>query len=578
MSKTSFQEKKAESHRLINRILSDLDFSKEPNVRKILEDFISFWLNYQKQPKLTIAFIGQYNAGKSTLIKTLTGNSSIRISSEICTDEVTGYEWEDVLLLDTPGIYAGRTDHDSVTLDYISKSDLIVFVLPNELFNPQGAAFFKKVAVEMQRAGQIILVVNKMSRETGSPDDLLKTIAEVTHPHLPEAFNPCFIDADSYLKAQNPKYAKYKERLIEKSNLLDVQLALEELIQKNKVSARLATPLHRLQENLETILAWCQEAGKLNEDVLELLNRKYLILKASRKRSQYICSSYLNQLECDITILAEKEVISLINTEYQEDIFSKALSESEQTIDSLVQSCVERIAKKIEQESSECIDNLKNLLDSPLGLEIAQEIAEKASFFKSSDDTPKDPNWTWADRNTNYSWSDDIPKFSFNFFDFSSKAFFEMGKFASKASSKFVYDIGKSVLGLKGLKALKFKFFGAPKIAKFLKGFGPFLVGVGFIAECLSEIQEEEAQRKQEQELKECRLYLRNEYQTIAVEIKTNLADKFQEALEFYNQEIEITQQQMSQIEDAEIDKNKLIQIIEIYINQIKTMINDLNS
>lgn len=110
---------------------------------------------------------------------------------------------QDVVLLDTPGIYAGKTDHDEITLDRISKSDLLVFVIPNELFNPQGGAFFSKVANEMQRVGQILLVINKMSRESGSKEELSKNILQVIQPYHLNDFYTCFIDADSYLKARN---------------------------------------------------------------------------------------------------------------------------------------------------------------------------------------------------------------------------------------------------------------------------------------------------------------------------------------------------------------------------------------
>jgi GTPase SAR1 family protein len=568
MSNFSFAKKSTEVHELINVILSELSLVNIIDLQDILEHFKTFWSEYQQQSKLTIAFIGQYNAGKSTLIQALTGNSSIRISAEICTDEVTGYEWEDVLLLDTPGIYAGRTDHDSITLDYISKSDLIVFVLPNELFNPQGAAFFKKVAVEMQRAGQMILVVNKMSRETGSPDDLLKTIAQVTHPHIPKAFNPCFIDADSCLKAQNPKYAKYKERLIEKSNLLDVRLALEELIQKNKVSARLATPLHRLREILEIILDLCKKGEKINEDVLELLNRKYLILTASRTRSKNIYISQLNKLEYKIMVIVEHEVISLIDGYHEEEKIITAFNNLGEKIDELLQHFVEKILNQLKQECQEMSDKFKALMDSPLWKQVLQEI-EVENFTHSS---------RYSYQNSNWSYSDYFSEFSFNFFKISSNIFNQLEFFAAKVSSKFVYNVGKTAMGLKGLKALKFKFFGAPKIAKVIKGFGPVLGAVGFAADFFSQVQEEEERNKQEQELKNCRMGLRQECQTVATEIKTDLAEKFKKALEFYDREIDETQQQIDQLKNVKIDENKLVYMIEIYINQIKTMINDLDS
>ena len=73
-------------------------------------------------------------------------------------------------------------------------------MVSNELFNPQGGEFFKKVC-EMQRVGQILLVVNKMSAG-GEPQYLIKSILEVIEPYHPNDFYTCFIDAKSYLNSQ----------------------------------------------------------------------------------------------------------------------------------------------------------------------------------------------------------------------------------------------------------------------------------------------------------------------------------------------------------------------------------------
>jgi polynucleotide 5'-kinase involved in rRNA processing len=47
---------------------------------------------------LTLAFIGQYNAGKSTLIKALTDRDNVTIDADVCTHEVTAYAWHDLRL------------------------------------------------------------------------------------------------------------------------------------------------------------------------------------------------------------------------------------------------------------------------------------------------------------------------------------------------------------------------------------------------------------------------------------------------------------------------------------------------
>lgn len=47
---------------------------------------------------LTLAFIGHYNAGKSTLIKALTDRDNVTIDADVCTHEVTAYAWHDLRL------------------------------------------------------------------------------------------------------------------------------------------------------------------------------------------------------------------------------------------------------------------------------------------------------------------------------------------------------------------------------------------------------------------------------------------------------------------------------------------------
>ena len=72
------------------------------------------------EERLKIAFVGQHNAGKSTIISALTGNRQIKISNNVETDVPEDYRWEGVLLTDTPGLYAGKKEeHDALTLQKI---------------------------------------------------------------------------------------------------------------------------------------------------------------------------------------------------------------------------------------------------------------------------------------------------------------------------------------------------------------------------------------------------------------------------------------------------------------------------
>jgi hypothetical protein len=84
---------------------------------------------------LTVAFVGQYSAGKSTIISALTGRRDIHIDADIATDKTAPYDWNGIRVIDTPGLFTDRHDHDEITYEAIAKADLLVFCLTYMLFD-----------------------------------------------------------------------------------------------------------------------------------------------------------------------------------------------------------------------------------------------------------------------------------------------------------------------------------------------------------------------------------------------------------------------------------------------------------
>ena len=85
--------------------------------------------DFLKRGFLTIAFIGEYSSGKSTIISALTNRRDIKISADIATDETTAYDWNSIRIIDTPGLFTERKDHDEITYDAIRQANLLVFCL-----------------------------------------------------------------------------------------------------------------------------------------------------------------------------------------------------------------------------------------------------------------------------------------------------------------------------------------------------------------------------------------------------------------------------------------------------------------
>ena len=75
-------------------------------------------MHYDYEPpenneKIHLVFVGQYSAGKSSIISMLTGRRDIKIGEGITTQKVTKYDWNGIEVIDTPGIHTElRPDHD----------------------------------------------------------------------------------------------------------------------------------------------------------------------------------------------------------------------------------------------------------------------------------------------------------------------------------------------------------------------------------------------------------------------------------------------------------------------------------
>ena len=78
---------------------------------------------------IRLVFAGQYSAGKSSILKMLTGRDDIEIGEGITTQQANTYIWNGIEVIDTPGIHTElRPDHDEISYEAISSADMLVFV------------------------------------------------------------------------------------------------------------------------------------------------------------------------------------------------------------------------------------------------------------------------------------------------------------------------------------------------------------------------------------------------------------------------------------------------------------------
>ena len=178
---------------------------KEKAVRALADAGVSHDAEGDKSDRVRIVFAGQYSAGKSSIIKMITGDETVATGAKITTEETHAYEWNGLEIVDTPGVHTTlRPDHDEISYNAIAAADILVFVVTNELFDSYMADHFRRLAIDKDKAGEMILVVNKMDRAAGGnsaeqQEVIREGLRSVLAPYTPEQLHLSFLDAQSYL-------------------------------------------------------------------------------------------------------------------------------------------------------------------------------------------------------------------------------------------------------------------------------------------------------------------------------------------------------------------------------------------
>ena len=199
-------------------------------LREVTEEFNRLGLDTSKLPKtfpddndkIKLVFVGQYSAGKSSIIKMLT-SAEVEIGAAITTQTSTPYEWNGLEIIDTPGIHTElRPDHDEITYDQINHAALLIFVITNEGFSQRMGRHFRLLAIEGKRAANMVLVVNKMDRTTlgnvlKQQQIIYEDLKKVTAPYDPNDLYISFVDTASYFKAMKETDERRKNKRLEQS-------------------------------------------------------------------------------------------------------------------------------------------------------------------------------------------------------------------------------------------------------------------------------------------------------------------------------------------------------------------------
>ena len=239
----------------------------------------------QAEEKIRVAFVGQYSAGKSSMVSALTGKD-IAIGTDVTTEASTDYEWGCFLLTDTPGLQNNQT-HDNIAMEAIKNSDLIIYCITYELFNRNTLNDYLTLAYEKGYKNKMILVINKInSEETEDRDELIANYIESLNktlvPHSLDDIPYCFVDVYDYIKGNE----KNKENRITKSNFLKFIEILNAFLSDNGLLCKMDTPLRMASSIIDSVRIDESETDEERQKkiLISRLTREFQILRAEAGR------------------------------------------------------------------------------------------------------------------------------------------------------------------------------------------------------------------------------------------------------------------------------------------------------
>ena len=432
----------------------------------------------QAQEKIRVAFVGQYSAGKSSIVSALTGQE-VAIGTDVTTEVSTDYEWGSFLLTDTPGLQNNQT-HDAIAAEAIKNSDLIVYCITYELFNRNTLCDYLTLAYDMGYKSKMILVINKInSEETDNRDELIANYIESLNktlaPHSLSDVPYCFIDVLDYIKGRE----KYKEKRIIRSNFLQFIDILNEYLSTNGLLCKMDTPLRVASAIIDSVMIDESETDEERQKkiIITRLDREFQILRAEASRKW---NGEVNRELADFSEAAYAlfERIQSGECEHPEEEFDKILATALESINGTLTEFSQQYDEECNEKAGEILNSsIARRLFGDINVEATEE--QKHSIGGGRPNTPKKGNEAVKAGVT----------------EIGQKLAEQGAKVSQEGAKKVILNIGHKL-------GHKFKPWGATKLAskatKALKCLGPALEVFSFAMDVKDTIAEDKAAKEQQ--------------------------------------------------------------------------------
>jgi GTPase SAR1 family protein len=525
--------------------------------------------------KLNIAFVGQYSSGKSSLIKGLTGLDDIPIGSGVTTDQVTKYDYKDLVVWDTPGILAGeREQHDEASFAAMDQADLLVYVITNELFDDVVGAAFRDLCFTKGREKEILLVVNKSQRDSGTVETKLNGIAEVLEPRIPEDFPIVFVDAESYFESLKEEDEEDRAELMALSNFSGFIEAIDKFSQERGLLGKVTTPLAAIHTQLEELLGKLAAEDPTQEALVELLQQKMRILKSSQKQLQEQFDGNLAEMEQNILLIGD-ELAESVDDGLNEADFKQIQQRSADDVLAQVKQTQLKLEKIVDSALSTLESDLQELDTSPLAESLKAALSDHFQAthqLNANADIDIETHNIGDKYESSVKTQQTLKSAEKGFSWLSNQAINKTAKEGMKAASGS--NLHKAVLEVGHFFGAKFKPYQAINIAEKIgsaaKFIGPVMALIGVIVQINDDIHQE----KRAADLIAARRDIRKNYREIFLELKIEFVKRMDElSTSFYTTEIRHVSEALQDLQstsEANIEQRQQIEKAISELNNVR--------
>jgi hypothetical protein len=488
MSSVEISELHAGIARLREAVRDLLDSAGDPRCRGLSESLVE-----EPGEILSIALIGQYNAGKSSIVKALAPNADVVIDANVATDRVVETFWHGLRVVDTPGVRAGRPGHDDLTEQAIASSDLLIFVVTSDLFDATIADFFRSIVINATRASECLLIVNKSTQDAGDQQAKLAHISDVLRPLSTDDVRVVFIDARTRLWADEAADDNEREQYLQLSNFRELASEIDAFARRSGLRARLTTPVYRVIDLIDRALESLADDEGI-QTRLDLLNSQREVLLRHRVELEETARSAISSAGTDLAQIGH-EVAAEVQPADDDHTLRLCVEEGEARAERRSHSLDEQLDKLIRAAAQRVSDELQDV-----GLELgAGQATGNARTAGSPVEVPlrltgpKEPSHL-----TSAELQAGLKRIA---------TFFGDNARPGQAGHAFIYNAGKAL-------GVRFKPWGAVKLAQ---RFGRLAEGLGtalVVLEVVKEHRQELAERREADRMRATQQAIRSHFVT----------------------------------------------------------------